>query len=124
MGVGRKILAGSAAGAIAYAAWAWWQRRVPTDTARPGWGPAPFPFPPAPRPADGSTVTSADSDGRPTWREPEPDGSCPEGFPVKGKSASGIFHVPGGASYDRTRPDRCYADAAAAERDGLRAARA
>jgi hypothetical protein len=43
---------------------------------------------------------------------------------VKGKLASGIFHVPGGANYDRTRPDRCYADAGAAEADGLRASKA
>ena len=37
--------------------------------------------------------------------------------------ASGIFHVPGGGSYDRTNPDRCYVDPASAESDGLRAAK-
>jgi hypothetical protein len=31
--------------------------------------------------------------------------------------------VPGGASYERTGADRCYADAAAAEADGLRRAK-
>ena len=30
---------------------------------------------------------------------------------------------PGGMNYDRTKPDRCYLDGAAAERDGLRAAK-
>jgi hypothetical protein len=41
---------------------------------------------------------------------------------VKGKLSSKIFHVPGGLSYDRTKPDRCYRDPAAAEADGLRQA--
>jgi hypothetical protein len=36
--------------------------------------------------------------------------------------SSKIFHVPGGLSYDRTKPDRCYRDEAAAESDGLRKA--
>jgi hypothetical protein len=39
---------------------------------------------------------------------------------VKAKLASGIFHVPGGANYARTRPDRCYVSPQAAEADGLR----
>jgi hypothetical protein len=30
--------------------------------------------------------------------------------------------VPGGANYERTKPDRCYRDEAAAEADGLRKA--
>ena len=54
---------------------------------------------------------------------PPVDGACPPGYPVKAKHGSTVFHVPGGASYDRTRPDRCYRDAAAAEADGLRAAK-
>jgi hypothetical protein len=39
-------------------------------------------------------------------------------------AASGIFHVPGGRSYDRTAPVRCYLDAASAEADGYRQAKA
>ncbi len=78
----------------------------------PGWEPQPFPFPPQPR------VATAD----PAWVEPE-DAACPVTHPVKAKLASGIFHVPGAASYGRTLPDRCYRDAAAAETDGLRRAR-
>lgn len=57
------------------------------------------------------------------WSEPAGDGSCPDGFPVKAKLASGIFHLPGGASYQRTTPDRCYADQVAAEAAGLRRAK-
>ena len=54
------------------------------------------------------------------WVEPTADGECPETHPIKAKMASGIYHVPGGLNYARTRPDRCYIDAAAAEADGLR----
>jgi hypothetical protein len=39
---------------------------------------------------------------------------------VKAKMSSKIFHVAGGLNYERTRPDRCYRDPAAAEADGLR----
>jgi hypothetical protein len=56
------------------------------------------------------------------WVEPVGD-VCPTTHPVKGKLVSKIFHVPGGLSYDRTKPDRCYRDAAAAEADGLRPAK-
>lgn len=54
------------------------------------------------------------------WVEPEDDGTCPGSHPVKAKLSSKIFHLPGGFNYPRTRPDRCYIDAAAAEADGLR----
>ncbi len=57
-----------------------------------------------------------------TWRAAT-DGTCPDGFPVKAKLKSGIFHVPGMLAYERTSPDRCYASAEAAEADGLRAAK-
>lgn len=51
------------------------------------------------------------------------DGACPLTHPVKGKVSSGIYHVPGGFSYERTRADRCYVDEAAAHADGLRRAK-
>jgi hypothetical protein len=54
------------------------------------------------------------------WVTPNADGSAPASHPVKVKESSGIFHVPGGRFYDRTRPDRCYPTAAAAEADGYR----
>jgi hypothetical protein len=56
------------------------------------------------------------------WLEPVGD-NCPPTHPVKGKLSSGIYHLPGMMAYDRTKPDRCYADAAAAEADGLRPAK-
>ena len=56
------------------------------------------------------------------WIEPE-EGVCPSTHPVKAKLSSMIFHLPGMFAYDRTKPDRCYRDAVAAEADGLRAAK-
>jgi hypothetical protein len=50
----------------------------------------------------------------------EPDGkACPPTHPVKAKLASRLYHLPGMLAYDRTVPDRCYADPAAAEADGF-----
>ncbi len=46
------------------------------------------------------------------------DGACPPTHPIKAKAASGIYHLPGMVHYNRTKPDRCYAEAAAAEADG------
>lgn len=46
-------------------------------------------------------------------------GTCPPSHPVKAKLSSRLFHLPGMLAYDRTRPDRCYADEATAVADGL-----
>lgn len=54
---------------------------------------------------------------------PPVDEDCPPGYPIKVNERSGIYHVPGGLSYERTRPTRCYADEAAAEADGFRRAK-
>ena len=56
------------------------------------------------------------------WVEPV-DGACPASHPIKGNAQSKIFHVPEGASYSRTVPERCYASADAAEADGFRPAK-
>ena len=110
--VKRALGAGIVAG-VAYALWRAWRARVP-ERSRDGaldWSSAPFPFPPVPRPAAPKAEPIA---------EPNDDGSCPLSHPVKGKLSSGIYHVPGGANYERTVADRCYANEDAAERDGLR----
>lgn len=75
----------------------------------------------APTPAPAAAPVAAETPLA-AWVPPV-DGACPPGYPVKAKHGSTVFHVPGGASYERTRPDRCYRDAAAAEADGLRAAK-
>ena len=56
------------------------------------------------------------------WQAPV-DGACPDGYPVKAKMRSGIYHLPGMMAYDRTGPDRCYPSAEAAAADGLRPAK-
>jgi len=122
----RTIGLGVVAGA-AYAVWrAIEKNQMPGDR---GWEPQPFPFPPQPRTGDTTRRVSGsapdeqgDRDATPDYLEPVA-GACPASHPVKAKLASGIFHVPGGQSYERTTPDRCYLDAAAAMRDGLRASK-
>jgi len=71
---------------------------------------------------DGVPVADAPTAG-PSHVEPTADGECPDGYPIKAKLSSKIFHSPGQLNYDRTTPDRCYVDAAAAEADGMRAAK-
>jgi hypothetical protein len=66
-------------------------------------------------------TSAPEHDGR--WVAPE-KGACPTGFPVKANDSSRIFHVPGGRFYDRTVPERCYANADDAAADGYRAAKA
>jgi hypothetical protein len=99
------------------------------------WEPQPFPSPPRPR-VDGAMegmqegvrerapAPAAEQAGQKQagWVEPV-DGACPATHPVKAKLSSGIFHVPGAQMYERTNADRCYADAEAAEADGLRASK-
>ncbi len=70
---------------------------------------------PAPAAAETSSATA--------WVAPGDTGECPHGYPVKAKVASGIYHLPGGLAYERTKPDRCYATPQAAEADGYRAAK-
>ena len=82
--------------------------------------------PPPPRPPVSDDPVAAvgvlAADDLPAWVPPI-DGACPTTHPVKANANSGIYHVPGGLHYDRTHPERCYGDAAAAEADGYRAAR-
>ena len=116
-------------GLLAGAAYAVWRtidaNRVEHDA---GWEPQPFPFPPQPR-TEPRTAEHAEGEApaapageREPWVAPTGD-ACPASHPVKVKLSSRIFHVPGGLSYDRTVPDRCYVDASAAEHDGFRAAK-
>jgi hypothetical protein len=116
----KRLLGAGIFAGLAYSAWQAWRRRVPQPTGNNiTWDNAPFPFPPIPRPA----MTAVAMPIIEPSIDPDADGSCPATHPVKAKLASGIYHVPGGGNYDRTRPDRCYLDAAAAEADGLRAAK-
>lgn len=73
---------------------------------------------PATTPPDAPTQPDHEA----TWVAPV-EGVCPVSHPIKGNADSGIFHVPGGMSYDRTVPERCYATEADAEADGFRRAK-
>lgn len=88
--------------------------------------------PNAPAPAPAAPVKKATSKKAAPARKPEVaeapwvdpvDGGAPGSHPIKAKMTSGIYHSPGGLNYERTKPDRCYRDAAAAEADGLRPAK-
>src|SRR4051812_27404293 len=122
----RLLQTGILAG-LAYGGWRWWQAQTAAQHRAISWETAPFPFPPIPRPSvpEAQTVPPApapETAPRP-FVDAGADGACPLTHPVKAKLTSGIYHVPGGGNYDRTKPDRCYVDAAAAEADGLRAAK-
>jgi|SRR3954447_3891058 hypothetical protein len=123
----RLLQAGILAG-IGYVSWRVWQAQVAAQHRSIPWETAPFPFPPVPRPAV-SDPTSMElrveriAPEDQTWVRPDTDGACPVSHPVKGKTASGIYHEPGGANYERTKADRCFVNAAAAEAQGLRAAK-
>ena len=111
--------AGVVAGAF-YAGWRAYRARLPQPSGETTWEPAPFPFPPIPRPR-ATAAPAVETETEPSTLAV--NGDCPTSHPVKGKLTSGIYHVPGGLNYDRTRADRCYLDAAAAESDGLRASK-
>lgn len=79
-----------------------------------------------PSPLAGATAPSVGAAPEPapgaSWVRPV-DGVCPSGYLVKAKEASKIFHIPGGAFYARTKPERCYRTVADAEADGYRASK-
>lgn len=125
----RGVVVGLIAGG-AYAAWRFLASRSP-DTGGVTFQTSPFPSPPRPVPrveASAAATVAADPTPAPasepvadsSWVEPV-DGDCPLSHPVKAKLTSGIYHLPGGGNYDRTRAERCYVDADAAISDGLRA---
>jgi hypothetical protein len=122
----RVFRLGLLAGAV-YAVWRWFEaQRTQSDLTGEA---QPAPYPPEPR-ADSavhipSQVTPPGgpeiAGGGAAWVEPVGD-TCPSSHPVKAKMTSRIFHLAGGRNYARTRPERCYRDADAAEADGLRRA--
>jgi hypothetical protein len=107
------LLVAAAIGIGAALSWRRGHATTPTPGEAPQW-PA---WPDAPAPADPATTEQG-------WLPANADGSTPDSHPVKAKDASGIFHVPDGRFYDRTKPDRCYPTAAAAEADGYRQSKA
>jgi len=106
------ILVVLAVGIGAMISWRRGQATTPTPAEPPQW-------PDWPERADERTAPTASTPSL-SWVSANDDGSAPASHPVKAKESSGIFHVPGGRFYDRTKADRCYPTAAAAEADGYR----
>lgn len=59
----------------------------------------------------------------PSRTKPTGAWTCPSWAPIKGNASSKIFHVPGGASYSRTKPEECFSTARAAQSAGYRASK-
>jgi hypothetical protein len=127
-------------GGAGYAGWTAWQGRSQDDPpTAPEWPPLEPPLNPAASDRSANDLAATDRSAtdehqstnpanpaettEATWVEPV-TGACPDGYPIKANNNSGIFHVPGGRFYERTVPERCYADAADAEADGYRRAKA
>lgn len=127
----RLVLLGILGGAGVAGFTVWRQRRPHTQQqlGPPDWPPMTVKPPTTSVPVAASVPPAEHCDDHETsgeraaWLAPV-DGACPEGYPIKANDNSGIFHVPGGRFYTRTVPERCYADAADAERDGYRSAKA
>ncbi len=103
------------------------RKRPAPPTASPT---APPTRPDRPGPVEAPLVTPSAAAGEPpskdvapAWVDATGERTCPEGYPVKAKLSSKVFHVPGGAFYEGSVPDRCYASAEAAEADGFRASK-
>lgn len=128
MWVLRRLLVLLAVGAVWLVAARWWRRASdPPDVPEPAtpWPPVttpvapPLPVTAGPASPDPPAVEPAAGD---PWVDPV-DGACPDGYPVKAKLRSRLYHLPGMAAYARTGPDRCYPTAEAAEADGFTRAR-
>ncbi|MFC8731640.1 hypothetical protein ACFT5B_04195 [Luteimicrobium sp. NPDC057192] len=60
---------------------------------------------------------------RPSHTAPISEWNCPSWAPIKGNADSGIYHVPGGRWYSRTKPEICFTTTAAARAAGYRASK-
>lgn len=88
--------------------------RTPNGTRQQRDAPTPIlePTPPPPPPSSSSRGGSS---------PPVSGNACPSNAPIKGNQ-SGIYHVPGGQSYDRTNPEQCFASEEEAQAAGYRKA--
>lgn len=70
-----------------------------------------------------TTAPAPASVGQPAGAVAPSGWSCPASSPIKGNQGSNgkIYHVPGGAYYEKTNPEECFATAAAAQAAGYRA---
>jgi hypothetical protein len=94
-----------------------WIEGPPVQRSTEPWPPVDDAAGAEPTPAPGP-LSPTQAAGRESWVEPGADG-CPPTHPVKAKQTSMLYHLPGMLAYERTKPDRCYQDAEAAEADGF-----
>jgi hypothetical protein len=119
------------------------RRRSTEPTAAPA---PPAPAPPAPAPAPTATPVAAavaaatnghagstnghaveadevddDAPYGPGSAAPTDDGSAPEGFAIKAKTSSGLYHTTASPSFKRTRADVWFCTPEDAERAGFTA---
>jgi len=72
-----------------------------------------------PAPTEATTAVPAPVATLNGWVKPDEAVDALASHPVKAKESSRLYHLPGMLAYERTRPDRCYASAEAAEADGF-----
>jgi hypothetical protein len=90
-------------------------------TSADRWTPIPIPdaVATAAAAAAAAAASAASEKPAPEWLPPQDDGSCPPTHLIKAKATSHLYHLPGMFAYDRAKPDRCYAEEAAAAADGF-----
>lgn len=76
---------------------------------------------PSPSTTASATASASAAAGGGDSAPPISENSCPAGYQIKGNGDSGIYHVPGGAYYDVTNPEVCFATEADARAAGYRA---
>ena len=103
---------------LAFIAWKVWQLVDEGEDHSAEWAGAPR--------ARGEAVAApaaelrAETAAEPTTTWVKPVGStCPPGYPIKAKTGSKVFRVPGMFSYEDSKPERCYCDEDAAIADGF-----
>jgi len=74
-----------------------------------------------------SSTLGAEHQGSPVGKRgvpPESDWTCPASHPIKGnittRTGECIYHVPGGAFYLKTKPERCFSSEEDARQAGCR----
>jgi hypothetical protein len=77
------------------------------------------PRPDSPSPQAEAAPLFIAAEAAPVWIKGNGDGHAPASHPVKAKVASRVYRVPGMASYEQAKPDRCYPTPEAAEADGF-----
>jgi len=106
---------------LGYLAWAVWQLLQEDEDHSHEWvAPAASrPLADAPASTRGpAAAKEAAAATKEAWVKPV-GSTCPPGYPVKAKTSSRVYRVPGMFSYEESKPERCYRDEDAAIADGF-----